>query len=391
MRAAWFQGTGAIGLRERPTPAPSADEARVRVAFCGVCGSDLHRFRGDLRLIAVTPGHELSGVVDAVGPDVTSLRVGDQVAVEPLLPCRACRYCHSGHHQLCPRARFLAADVDGGFAEYLVLPELMLHRLPPAVSLAQAALAELLAVALHALRLGAVRRGSTVCVLGAGTIGLLVLQAARASGAARVFVTASRPHQAELARTLGADAVVDSDADVAADILRLTDGEGADAVIETVGGHAPTPAQAVDAARRRGRVVVVGAFAAPQPFDFRTLVMKELTLAGSHTYDFGPDMRRDFEVALSLMASGVVNLDRFVDRVPPDQHRRGVPGCPAQAGRAGQGARHVLSGGKRPYRVGIVGTGRIAGSIQDEVEGLSFTFLLPYSHAGAYASEPATG
>jgi 2-desacetyl-2-hydroxyethyl bacteriochlorophyllide A dehydrogenase len=317
MRAAWFQGTGAVGLRQRATPEPRADEARVRIAFCGVCGSDLHRFRGDLPLITVTPGHELSGVVDAVGPDVTSLRVGDQVAVEPLVPCRACRYCHSGHHQLCPRAEFLAADVDGGFAEYVVLPELMLHQLPPAVSLAQAALAEPLAVALHALRLGGVGRGSTVCVLGAGTIGLLVLQAARASGAARVLITARYPHQAELARTLGADGVVDGDAEVAAEIVRLTDGEGADAVIETVGGHAPTPAQAVSAARRRGRVAIVGAFAAPQPFDFRTLVMKELTLVGSHTYDYGPDMHRDFEVALSLLATGAVNLDRFVDRKFP--------------------------------------------------------------------------
>ena len=317
MRAARFQGTGAIGLRECPTPQPTADRARVRIAFCGVCGSDLHRFRGDLPLITVTPGHELSGVVDAVGPDVSSLRVGDQVAVEPLVPCRACRYCHSGHHQLCPRAEFLAADVDGGFAEYVVLPELMLHRLPPTVSLARAALAEPLAVALHALRLGGVGRGSTVCLLGAGTIGLLVLQAARASGAGRVFITASRPHQAELARRLGADAVVDSGAHVAEDMLRLTDGEGADAVIETVGGHAPTPAQAVDVARRRGRVVVVGAFATPQPFDFRTLVMKELTLVGSHTYDFGPDLRRDFEVARSLIATGAVNLDRFVDRQFP--------------------------------------------------------------------------
>ncbi len=317
MQAAWLQGVGAIGLRERSTPLPHGDEARVRIAFCGVCGSDLHRFRGDLPLISVTPGHELSGVVDAVGRDVSTLSVGDRVVVEPLVPCRACRYCNSGHHQLCPRAEFLAADVDGGFAEYVVLPELMLHRLPAAVSLAQGALAEPLAVALHALRLGGVGRGSTVCVLGAGTIGLLTLQAARASGAARVLVTARHPHQGELARALGADAIVDSDADVGQEIVRLTDGEGVDCAIETVGGHAPTPTQAADATRRRGRVVIVGAFAATQPFDFRTLVMKELTLVGSHTYDYGPDLRRDFEVALALMASGAVNLDRFVDRQFP--------------------------------------------------------------------------
>jgi L-iditol 2-dehydrogenase len=317
MQAAWLRGEGAIGLRERATPIPHGDEARVRIAFCGVCGSDLHRFRGDLPLISVTPGHELSGVVDAVGPDVSNLKVGDRVAVEPLVPCRACRYCNSGHHQLCPRAEFLAADVDGGFAEYVVLPELMLHRLPPAVSLAQGALAEPLAVALHALRLGAVGRGSTVCVLGAGTIGLLTLQAARASGATRVIITARHAHQAELAGTLGADAVVDSDADVAEEIVRLSDGEGVDCAIETVGGHAPTPAQAVDATGRRGRVVIVGAFAAPQPFDFRTLVTKELTLVGSHTYDYGPDLHRDFEVALALTASGTINLDRFVDRQFP--------------------------------------------------------------------------
>ncbi len=122
MRAAVFRAPGSIEVQDVATPAPAAGEARVRVAFCGVCGSDLHRFRGDLPLITVTPGHEISGVVDSVGPGVSTLSAGDRVCIEPILPCGTCRYCSTGHHQLCVHARYLAGDVNGGFAEYVVLP-----------------------------------------------------------------------------------------------------------------------------------------------------------------------------------------------------------------------------------------------------------------------------
>jgi threonine dehydrogenase-like Zn-dependent dehydrogenase len=286
----------------------------VRVAFCGVCGSDLHRFRGDLPLISVTPGHEISGVVDSVAPGVTSIAAGDRVCVEPLVPCGDCRYCRTGHHQLCTRAHYLAGDVDGGFAEFVSVPAMMLHRLPDTIPLDQAALMEPLAVAVHAVRQGGVGAGSSVCVLGAGTIGLLVLQAARAHGAGEVLITAKHAHQAEVASSLGADGVIAADADVKTEVARWTGGDGVDCVIETVGGHAPTPALAMDLARKRGRIVIVGGFAAPQPIDFRQLVMKELLIVGSHTYDYNPEMQRDFEVSLGLVASGRVRLEPFTQQ-----------------------------------------------------------------------------
>jgi (R,R)-butanediol dehydrogenase/meso-butanediol dehydrogenase/diacetyl reductase len=188
----------------------------------------------------------------------------------------------------------------------------MLHRLPSTLPLEHAALMEPLAVSVHAVRQGRVARGSSVSIIGAGTIGLLVLQVARASGAGPVFITAKHSHQAEAARALGADAVIATDADAEAQVLRMTDGEGVDCVIETVGGNAATPELAMGVARKRGRVVIVGAFASPQAFNFRTLVLKELEVVGSHTYDYGPDMRRDFEVSLGLVASGRVQLDPFV-------------------------------------------------------------------------------
>ena len=309
MRAAVFRAPGLIEVHDVPTPAPGAGEALVRVAFCGVCGSDLHRFRGDLPLISVTPGHEISGIVDSVAPGVTAVAPGDRVCVEPLVPCGDCRYCRTGHHQLCAHAHYLAGDVDGGFAEFVIVPATMLHRLPDSMPLEQAALMEPLAVAVHAVRQGGVGPGSSVCVLGAGTIGLLVLQAARANGAGQVLITAKHAHQAEVATSLGADGVIVADADVTAEVGRLTDGEGVDCVVETVGGHAPTPALAMDIARKRGSVVIVGGFAAPQPVDFRQMVMKELHIVGSHTYDYGPNMQRDFEVALGLVASGRVQLE----------------------------------------------------------------------------------
>jgi len=147
-------------------------------------------------------------------------------------------------------------------------------------------------------------------VLGAGTIGLLVLQVARASGAGQVLITAKRSHRLKL-RAQGADGIILTDADLQAEVAQCTGGKGVDCVIETVGGNAPTPQLAMGVARKRGCIVIVGAFVAPQPFDFRTLVMKEPEVVGSHTYDCGPDMRRDFEVSLGLVASGRVKLDRF--------------------------------------------------------------------------------
>ncbi len=320
MRAAVFRAPGWVEVHEVAAPVPAAGEARVRVAFCGVCGSDLHRFRGDLPLVSVTPGHEISGIVDSVGAGVTSIGPGDKVCVEPLVPCGACRYCRTGHHQLCAHAHYLAADVDGGFAEYVIVPATMVHRLPDTIPLEQAALMEPLAVAVHAARQGGVGPGSSVCVLGAGTIGLLAVQVARAYGASQVMITAKHAHQAAAAKSLGADSVIAADADVPAEVVRLTDGEGVDCVMETVGGHAPTPALAMDIARKHGNVVIVGGFASPQPVDFRQLVMKELRILGSHTYDYGPNMQRDFEVALGLVASGRVRLGDFTKhRFPLDR------------------------------------------------------------------------
>jgi 2-desacetyl-2-hydroxyethyl bacteriochlorophyllide A dehydrogenase len=320
MRAAVFRAPGSIVLQDAALPIPATGQARVKVAFCGVCGSDLHRFRGDLPLISVTPGHEISGVVDVIGPAVTAVALGDRVCVEPVVPCGNCRYCRTGHHQLCTNARFLAGDVDGGFAEYLCVPAQMLHRLPPAIPLDQGVLMEPLAVSVHAVRRGRVGRGSSVCVLGAGTIGLLVLQVARASGAGQVLITAKRSQQAEAAQALGADGIIPADADALTEVARYTAGEGVDCVIETVGGNAQTPELAMGLARKRGRIVIVGAFAAPQPFSFRTLVQKELEVVGSHTYDYGPDMRRDFEVSLGLVERGRVQLDRLTrHRFPLDR------------------------------------------------------------------------
>jgi threonine dehydrogenase-like Zn-dependent dehydrogenase len=267
MRAAIFRAPGSIEVQDVGCPVPAAGQARVKVAFCGVCGSDLHRFRGDLPLISVTPGHEISGVVDSVAPGVTWVAPGDKVCVEPIVPCGDCRYCRTGHHQLCTRVHYLAGDVDGGFAEFVIAPATMLHPLPDTIPLEQAALMEPLAVAVHAARQGGVGPGSSVCVLGAGTIGLLVLQAARAHGAGQVFITAKHAHQAEVATFLGADGVIAANADVAAEVARHTVGEGVDCVIETVGGHAPTPALAMNIVRKRGSVVIVGGFSSPQHTD----------------------------------------------------------------------------------------------------------------------------
>jgi len=300
-----YQGPGRIGVVETISATPGPGQVRVRVQRCGICGSDLHAFRGHGMMPPNCPGHEMSGVVDAVGAGVRAVREGDRVAIEPLSRCGQCRYCMAGNYHLCAGLEFLGLGLAGGMATQLLAPDYTTFALPSQVDFTLGALAEPTAVAVHAVRLGGVREGSRVLVLGAGTIGLLTAAACRHLGAGFVAITARHPQQRALAATLGVDQVLGPD-----DYGAVS--ETPEAVIETVGGEATTVSDAVYAAARGGSVVIVGLFEKTPAFEPLIMLIKELHLVGSMVYNRPQPGRADFEVALDLLASKAQTLRALV-------------------------------------------------------------------------------
>ncbi len=320
MIAAFCTAAGRFELRALDSPHPQAGEVIVKVRSCGICGSDLHFFHGGFPPPPVCPGHEISGEVVEVGAD-SGLRpqtsgsglpearspkpeawsVGDRVAVEPLVVCRECWACRTGDYQLCTHFRLLGTMLDGGFAEYLRVPAYALFALPAGVDLEVGALTEPLAVAVHAARLANLRLGDRVLVLGAGTIGLLCVAAAKAAGAAEVWITARHPQQRAAAAALGATRVFSS-ADAADEVAGAARTVPIDVVMETVGGSADTINEALLLVRPAGCVAVLGVFTTWPSINALLLLAKEVRIVGSLTYG-RPGPRADFDVALALLAA----------------------------------------------------------------------------------------
>lgn len=279
MKAAIIRRRGIIEITDRPVPEPPPGCARIATAVVGICGSDLHLLNGRLAESAgLQPGHEVAGTIDAVG-DGVDLSVGTRVVLEPIHGCSTCFQCRTGRHNLCESSRIFGVTAPGGMAEFLSVPAQCLHVLPPEVDFELAALAEPLAVAVRAARLGGVGPRDRVVVLGAGTVGLMSVLAARTAGAREILVTARYPRQAELALSLGAETTF---ADAAA-LIKAGSG-AADVVIETVGGQAETISESVATARRGGKIVMLGVFHGAPALPARAFMQKELTLLGSNCY-----------------------------------------------------------------------------------------------------------
>lgn len=258
MRVARLAAVGQLDLHEEPAPEPAAGESLVRISAVGLCGSDLHWYTdggiGDARLERpLVLGHEIAGVV-AAGP-----REGEPVAVDPAVPCGSCGVCLRGHRNLCPTVRFAGhGSVDGGLREFMAWPDAQLHTLPDSMSAAEATVLEPLGVAVHAVDLAHLRLGASVVVVGCGPIGLLLVQVARAAGAATVVAVEPLAHRREAAQQLGADVVLDPATIEPQGMFATGLGPpGADVVLEVVGSPAAVELS-VRAARPGGRVVLVG-------------------------------------------------------------------------------------------------------------------------------------
>lgn len=311
-----------------PVPTPRPGEALIRARRIGVCGSDVHAAHGRHPFIALpyAPGHEVVGVVEGLGEmdgpalarDGRPVGTGSRVVVEPTLPCWACKQCRRGHENLCENLRFFGCAYEqGGMADWFSVPVNRLHNVPDGFDDDQAVLIEPLATPVHAVRLGELRPGAAVAVLGAGTIGLMTLTAARRAGAGRIVVTDLSEHKRRTALAMGADAVVDAAASDVAAAIREQLGESADVVFDCVAVQS-TVDSAIAAAQKNGTVVIVGVPAAPVTVPLPIVQDQQVRIQGSATYlpiDYGlsVDMIRDGALRPADIITGAFPLEQAAD------------------------------------------------------------------------------
>ncbi len=306
MRASVLTGVGTLRVEDRPVPTPGAHQVLVEVAAVGVCGSDVHYYRhgriGDFVVNApMILGHELSGRVAAVGDGVDAARVGQRVAVEPQHPCRRCPQCTAGRYNLCPQMQFYATPpIDGAFCRYVLTDDDMAHPVPDSMSDEAAALLEPLSVAVATMRKAHVTPGSSILIAGAGPIGVICAQTARAFGAARIVVSDLVADRRERARAFGATEVLDPAAD---DVAALD--PKVDAFVDA-SGAAPAVVSGIKAVGPAGHVVLVGMGADEYPVPIGYIQNMEISVTGVFRYtDTWP-------AAIHLVTSGAVDLDSLV-------------------------------------------------------------------------------
>ena len=302
MQAAVSSGPNQIGPQSLATPEVDAGDVRVRIEACGICGSDLHLLGVGALPAGMPPGHEMMGVVESLGADVTGVAVGERVAVEPFRTCGTCTSCRAGRGNICREAKLLGVHAPGGLAEYATAPARRVFPVADGLPSSVAALAEPLSVSVHGLRRVAFERGQRVLILGAGSVGLLTVLAAKALGAGEVIATARHSHQAERAEALGADRVLlEREAEPMA-LAQLGQERDIDIVVETVGGTADTLNAAGIAVRPGGAVSVLGVFMAPVSLQTLPLLMKEVTLGFSYCYEHGDD-HADFGDSVEILTA----------------------------------------------------------------------------------------
>lgn len=301
-------------IEERERPTPNADEVLVAVKDVGICGSDVHYYEhgriGDY--VVEEPlvlGHESAGEVVATGENVTDLEAGDQVALEPGVPCRRCDHCRRGEYHLCEDVTFMATPPDdGAFAEYVAWPADFAYKLPERVSTREGALCEPLSVGIHACRRGEVGTGDTVLITGAGPIGLLAMEAARAAGATDVLITDVVAEKLAVAEERGADRTIDvTETNLSDAIEAYTDGVGVDVVLEA-SGAVPSIQSTLEAVRRGGTVVFIGLPGESEiPLDVIEIIDNELDVHGSFRY------RNTYEAAVKLLSDDIVDVEGIID------------------------------------------------------------------------------
>ena len=306
-----------LEFAEVPVPAVGPGELLVRVAACGICGSDVHGYDGSSgrRIPPIIMGHEAAGVVAGVGAGVTQFRAGDRVTFDSTIYCGECAYCRSGKVNLCDRREVLGVSCGdyrraGAFAEFVVVPERITYRLPDNLLFAEAALLEAVSVALHAVSLAPIQPGSSALVIGAGTIGLLVQQALKVAGCSRVIVTDLDPTRLKLSQSLGASDVLQPGPEFPQHIAELSAGAGVDVAVEAV-GNTPAVHSAINNVRKGGSVVLVGNITPEVTIPLQKVVSRQITLYGSCA------SCGEYPRAIELMSAGQIQVKPLITAVAP--------------------------------------------------------------------------
>jgi threonine dehydrogenase-like Zn-dependent dehydrogenase len=329
MKAGLFYGEKDIRVENRPTPEPGPGEVLIGIKAAGVCGSDLHNYRGNRAATQDVPweqGHELAGVVEALGSGVNTLSVGDRVGIEAehLVGCGHCRECLRGDYHICPERGIVHGSRHGshGFSSHDVTLASNCFPLPDHVSFDDAAILDCYACGVHAVNRTPVPVDGTTVIVGAGAIAFTLGQVAKAYGAGRVIMIGTRPEPLQTAIDAGAadQVIINATEDPVQGVLDRTDGEGAEVVFETVGGESQLIAQCTAMARRGGTVSVVGLFTQPQTLDSQTQGMaKELVLTWSNSYSSWQGIS-EYQTALDLLASDRLNAAPIIThRFPQSQ------------------------------------------------------------------------
>jgi L-iditol 2-dehydrogenase len=306
-----------LEVADLPVPAPQRGEVLVRVAACGICGSDVHGYDGSSgrRIPPIVMGHEAAGTIAAIGDGVKDLSEGDRVTFDSTIYCGTCNYCLRGEVNLCDQRQVLGVSCSdyrrtGAFAEFVVVPSRVIYHLPETLSFAEAATLEAVAVAIHAVSLTQISPNSSALVLGAGMIGLLIQQALRVAGCSCVIVADIDPTRLKLAKDLGATAILSAEADLVARVLQLTDGSGVDLAVEAVGRN-ETVRAAIESVRKGGSVVLVGNISPEVTLPLQKVVTRQIRLQGSCA------SAGEYPRAIELLASGAIQVKPLITAMAP--------------------------------------------------------------------------
>src|SRR6266849_2917514 len=307
-----------LEIAELPEPTPGPGEVLVRVAACGICGSDVHGYDGSSgrRIPPIVMGHEAAGRVADVGPQVTGWSAGDRITFDSTIFCGTCLYCARGEINLCDRRQVLGVSCTdyrcaGAFAEYVLVPQRIVHRLPASLPFSEAAMLEAVAVAVHAVSLSRISSGDKALVLGAGMIGLLCLQALRAAVFSTVYIADVDASRLKLAKEVGATETLHATGDeLIAEIFSRTSGAGVDLAVEAVGIDA-TVRSAVHAVRKGGTVTLVGNITPEVTLPLQKAVTRQIRIQGSCA------SAGEYPQAITLLTSGAIKVKPLITAIAP--------------------------------------------------------------------------
>lgn len=312
MKATVYKGNGTFSVIDKKLEAPKSDEVRIKVAYTGVCGTDVHIYHGmmDKRVaIPQTIGHEMSGTIDAIGENVSEYSIGEKVVVRPL-DDRMVKASDKGYNHICADLKFIGIDSPGSMQQYWNVPAFVLHKLKPETDLKLAALIEPLSVAVHDVKLSGLVSGETAVVLGGGPIGLLVALVAKHAGA-NVIISEVNETRIKKAAEFGLQAVNPTKTDIVELVREQTEGRLADVVFE-VAGVQPALDIMTELAGIRGRIVMVAIHGEKKPVDLFKFFWKELKLIGARVYE-----KEDYEKAIALITANELPFEKMITDVQP--------------------------------------------------------------------------